>query len=190
MNVNEIKLKDYPELKAAHKFVSEINRAVIAGGVARDILLKGKLSEGSDIDIFIGQYGERSQLLLDIFNVCKDLKIKPSIVESYSQLSGERIRAGNLDIILVGYMEDGVAGILSRFDMVSSQAWLVPIIGGFEVCATDLFFELKKRKVLGYYPELCLMPSGHVDHIVEQFPDYMKLALAAPRIVNDDEIPF
>lgn len=53
-----IKLEDYPRLKLAYGFVSEIDRAVIAGGVARDILLNGKVSDGSDIDIFIGQSDE------------------------------------------------------------------------------------------------------------------------------------
>jgi len=81
MTTKQIKLKDYPELKLAHNFISKIPRSVIAGGVARDILLNGKLSEESDIDIFIGDtVFDMPTRLLDIFNVCNDLKIKPKIV--------------------------------------------------------------------------------------------------------------
>ena len=39
MTTKQIDLKDYPELKIAHKFVGKIPRAVIVGGVARDIFL-------------------------------------------------------------------------------------------------------------------------------------------------------
>jgi len=195
MTTKQIKLKDYPELNLAHNFVSKIHHAVIAGGVARDILLNSKLSDESDIDIFIGESKDSMpERLLDIFNVCNNLKIEPRIVESYSVLSGVRIKAGDLDITLLEHVYD-VAGIVSMFDMVSSQAWLVPTNGGFEVCATDLFHELSQRKVLGYYPGLCKSPSNHISHIAEQFPDHMLLALSDPSrgdVDNDfdDDIPF
>ena len=187
-------------MKIAHKFVDKIPRAVIAGGVARDILINGELSGESDIDIFIGEEESKSNMprrLLDIFNVCNDLKIKPEIVDSYSELCGVRMKAGVLDISLVGYMANGIDDIISKFDMVSSQAWLVPIPEGFEVCCTDLFTQLNKRKVLGYFPTLLMQPSIHIDRIADRFPKHILLALSVPSrddMYEDDfvadDIPF
>jgi len=181
MITKQIELKDYPELKIAHDFVNKVPNAVIAGGVARDILLNGQLSDDSDIDIFIGKTNQcEPSLLLDVFNICTNLKKKPRIVESYSGSNEVRINADNLDIILLEYISDGATELVSRFDMVFSQAWLAPICGGFEVYATNLFHELNQRKILGYYPELCRSPSKHVSHIAERFPNYMLLALSVP----------
>jgi hypothetical protein len=190
MTTKLIDLKDHPELKIAHDFVSKIPRAVIAGGVARDILLNGALSDESDIDIFIGCPEDKismATLLLEIFNFCNDLNIKPRIVDYYSELCGVRIKAGKLDISMVGHMPNGIEDIISKFDMVSSQAWLVPIPDGFQVCCSDLFQQLHDRSVLGYYPELCMQPSKHVDHIAQRFPGHILLALRVP---PDPDLPF
>jgi len=74
--------------------------------------------------------------------------------------------------------------------MVSSQAWLEPVKDGFEVKATDLFYELNGKKVLGLY-ESVTGSAGHIGRIKEKYPDYLPLSLVQP--IPDDgfaEIPF
>ena len=99
-----IELNDYPQLKLAHHFATKIPDAIIAGGVARDILMGEKISDKTDIDIFIA--GENSELamarqLIEITSFCSSLKITPHLLNIDSNMPGLRLKADNLDLFLL-----------------------------------------------------------------------------------------
>jgi hypothetical protein len=77
------------------------------------------------------------------------------------------------------------------FDLVSSQAWLEPVKGGFEIQATKLFYELNDRKVLGIYENIS-GNDGHIGRIIEKYPEYLPLNLVQPNALDDEfaDIPF
>jgi len=76
------------------------------------------------------------------------------------------------------------------FDMVSSQAWLEPVKDGFEVKATDLFYQLNDKKVLGFYENVA--GSGdHISRVIEKYSDYLAVSLVQPATGDGfDDIPF
>ena len=108
-----------------------------------------------------------------------------------------RIGIANLDICIL-HENFTAESLVSTFDMVSSQAWLEPVKDGFEVKATDLFYQLNDKKVLGLY-ENVTGSAGHIERIKEKFPGWLSLSLVQPAFpvpfdppVNDEfsEIPF
>ncbi len=101
-----------------------------------------------------------------------------------------RIGIANLDICIL-HEDFNAKSLVSTFDMVSSQAWLEPVKDGFEVKATDLFYELGKKKVLGFFENIS-RGSDHIARIAEKYPEWLPLNLAHPPPVNDgfDSVPF
>ena len=188
----KITLKQHPELKLASKLLETIPRAIIAGGVARD-LINGK--EFKDVDVFIPAPSavEVSKISIEIGSLAAELKETPIIDGNY-HLAKSLVRIGlsNLDICILNGNFGEVANLVSSFDMVSSQAWLEPVKDGFEVKATELFYELNDKKVLGFYEEVT--GSGvHVERVKEKYPDYLPLSLAQRQPSIDDgfdDIPF
>jgi hypothetical protein len=155
-----LKLKDHPKLKEAHEFVTNFPDAIIAGGVARDILLD---KEYDDIDIFVPDplvTKAAYRLYGATFNISKD-------------------KASALDIKILPRSEMlSVEGLIEQFDLVMNQAWLEPCWGGFEVYSTDLFDSLYEAGLFGYYPNRVTLSSEHVKSVYNSFKDeYELLAL-------------
>ena len=177
-----IEVNNHPQLKLALHFVTKIPNAIIAGGAARDILMCEKLSDGTDIDIFIGGENSESGMarqLIEIISFCRSLNITPNLVNIESNMPGLRLKAGNLDLFLLGYMPDSVFDVVARFDMVSSQAWLVPWPpNSFKVHCTELSRQLRERNVMGYYPGFMMDSSNHIVRVSERFPDHVLLQLS------------
>ena len=177
----DIKVNNHPQLKLALHFVTKIPNAIIAGGAARDILMCDKLSDETDIDIFIGSENSESGMakqLIEITSFCRSLNITPHLVNVESNMPGLRLKADNLDLFLLGYMPDRVFDVVARFDMVSSQAWLVPVLDGFLIYCTELFRQLRERNVMGYYPGFMMDSSNHIVRVSERFPDHVLLQLS------------
>ena len=193
----KIILKKHPELKLANELLKIFPGAIIAGGVARD-LINGK--EFKDVDIFIPAVApvELTRISFDIGCFAAELKEKPTFDENYYMAnSWVRIGIANLDICIL-HEDFNAKSLVSTFDMVSSQAWLEPVKDGFEVKATDLFYALSKKKVLGFYENIS-RGSDHIARIIEKYPEWLPLSLVQPAIpvpfdppVNDGfaEIPF
>jgi hypothetical protein len=176
----KITLNEYPELKAANELLKAIPSAVIAGGVARD-LINGK--EFEDVDIFIPALTEveLSEISIEIGCFATELKEKPRMEDVYvMSKSIYRVRLSNLDICILYKSVSSTESLISSFDMVSSQAWLEPIEDGFEVKATDLFYELNNKKVLGFYEEVA-GDKRHIERIKGKYPDYLPLSLKQPK---------
>lgn len=183
----KIKLEDHPKLKMAHTLVTKYPDAIIAGGVARDILLG---VEYNDIDIFIPSpltYSASESLHGDIRAMAGCIVHK----DTYTG-QGVRYIVGDLDIcILPRAKMTSIEGLVESFDMVMSQAWLAPIKDGFHVHCTDLFTEMQHRKVIGYYPDLVLDSSAHVVRIVERFgDDHLVIAFSNPNKGGANLFPF
>jgi len=192
----KIKVKDHPRLAAAHTLVTNHPEMIIAGGVARDILLG---VEYNDVDIFAvtdDNARDIAKQTLVIKQACDDLELDLTLVPTNSY-EGIRFNAGNLDICL----PPPVGGVLTTemlvgsFDMVMSQAWLEPTKYGFKVKATDLFHQLNNHKILGYYSDSIHMRSKHVLRIQDKYPDYLLLELAQERPKStimkiDNGLPF
>ena len=190
-----IEVNNHPQLKLALHFVTKIPNAIIAGGAARDILMNKKLSDKTDIDIFIGGENSESGMarqLIEITSFCRSLNITPHLVNDESNMPGLRLKAGNLDLFLLGYMPDSIFDLVTRFDMVSSQAWLVPWLNGFNVHCTELSRQLRERNVMGYYPGYRMDSSNHIFRVSERFPEHVLLQLSY-RATDDnynDPLPF
>ena len=75
-------------------------------------------------------------------------------------------------------MPKSIRDVVTRFDMVSSQAWLFPMFEGFRVHCTELFRQLCERNVMGYYPGFMMDSSNHIVRISERFPDHVLLQLS------------
>jgi len=182
----KIKLEGHPKLKAAHKLVTKYPDAIIAGGVARDILLG---VEYNDIDIFIPFPLTPSA----IASLCDELLVMDgcAVHEDTYTGCGRRYIAGDLDIcILPRAKMTSIEGLVEGFDMVMSQAWLEPTKDGFSVHCTDLFSEMQDRKVIGYYPDLVLEQSNHVVRIAERFgEDHLVVAFLNPNQEGADLLP-
>ncbi len=186
----KITLKKHPELKLAKELLKIFPGAIIAGGVARD-LINGK--EFKDVDIFIPAPTafDIAKISISIGRFAAELKKEEILLEdTYDIATGGPIRINieNLDIcILNEYFT--VKSLVLTFDMVSSQAWLEPVKGGFEVKATDLFYELNEKKVLGFY-ENVTGSAGHIERIKEKYPNWLPLSLVQPVCDGFDEFPF
>lgn len=172
--MNTIYLKGHPKLKVAHEFVTKYPDAIIAGGVARDILL-GR--EYNDIDIFVPELltASASENLHGDIRSMEDCIVHNDTYTGY----GARYIVGDLDICILP-REDmtSIKRLVEQFDMVPSQAWLEPTHDGFNVKATELFHQMNARKVLGYYPGLVKQPSDHLSRIMRTFSsDYLLVAL-------------
>ncbi len=193
----KITLKKHPELKLANELIKKFPKAIIAGGVARDII-NGK--EFKDVDIFIPAptAAKLTKISFDLGYFATELNEEPSIDESYYMAnSWVRIGIANLDICILN-KNFTAESLVSTFDMVSSQAWLEPVIDGFEVKATGLFYQLNDKKVLGLY-ENVTGSAGHIERIKEKYSGWLPLSLVQPAYpvpfdppVDDgfDDIPF
>ena len=195
----KITLKKHPELKLADELLKIFPKAIIAGGVARD-LINGK--EFKDVDIFIPAptATDLSRISMDIGFFATELQDKPKFLVNYFYTTKTLVRIGisNLDICILNDISSDPEKLVSTFDMVSSQAWLEPVKDGFEVKATDLFYELNDKKVLGFYEEVS-GGKGHIERVKEKYPDYLPLSLKylplcrevqAPVDDGFDDIPF
>ena len=176
----KITLKKHPELKLAHKLLQVFPDAIIAGGAARD-LINGKSFK--DVDFFIPAPSpfDLARISISIGRFAADLKKKETLLEdSYDIATGGPIRISieNLDICIL-HESFTAEKLVSTFDMVSSQAWLEPLKDGFEAAATELFYELNKKKVLGLYEDLS-GSAGHIERVKEKYPDYLPLSLKQP----------
>ena len=182
----KITLKKHPELKLANELLKLFPKAIIAGGVARDLINGYKFK---DVDLFIPAPTafEVAKIAIRIGRFAAELKKEDLVLDDTYYMAGRPIRINieNLDICILS--EDFTANsLVSTFDMVSSQAWLEPVKGGFEVKATDLFHELNEKKVLGFY-ENVTGSAGHIGRIKEKYPNYLPLSLVQPVL---DDIPF
>jgi hypothetical protein len=174
----QIKLKDHPKLKAAHEFVTNYPDAIIAGGVARDLLLD---REYSDIDIFVPDPLEKTtayKLYGAISRISEDQKRRANL-----SAIGEVV----LDIKIMDRDQMiSIEGLLEEFEIALNQAWLERTDDGFEVHSTPLFDSLAKHKIFGYYPDLVNQTSDHLQRIYDSFnSEYELLALAYPPLIDD-----
>ena len=189
-NKMKIKLKAHPKLKVAHEFVTNHPEVVIAGGVARDILL-GK--EYDDVDMFAGLGSNMKDIakqILALKKACNDLDLELHLAPAAYDFNA-RFNAGNLNIcLLTQEIMSTTEKMVTSFDMVMSQAWLVPTKSGFEVKATDLFHQLNDHKILGYYPDIVHRESEHVARIADKYPEHLLLELTRQQLTLDDSIPF
>jgi len=187
-----MKISESPALTQACEFVKHFPTALVAGGVARDIILG---QEFNDVDIFIQggrDASEAAKLILDIQRQCQTMSLNLKVQETYYPRSEVRLTAGFLDICIITHQET-TPELVETFDMVASQAWL-----GFKgdvvvVHSTKLFREFNEHKVLGYYPSQVKYPSDHVDRIFARYPDYLKIALMQPSGNDtdfDNDLPF
>ena len=188
----KITLKKYPELKWAYKLLKVFSKAIIAGGVPRD-LINGRDYE--DVDIFIPAptFMEQSKISMAIGYLAKELKVEPCFNDYYQMPNSIIcIEIGNLDICILSQHFSDEGSLVATFDMVSSQAWLEPVKGGFDVKASDLFHELNDKKVLGFYTR-APDDGSHVERIKKKYPDYLPLSLTQPQSARDngfDDCPF
>jgi len=186
----KITLKKHPELKLANELLQVFPGAIIAGGVARD-LINGK--EFKDVDIFVPSPTaiELARISIRIGRFAVEYKKEDLVLDDAYYMAGRpiRVKIENLDIcILNEYFT--AESLVSTFDMVSSQAWLEPVKDGFEVKATDLFYQLNDKKVLGLYANVS-SGSDHISRIREKYPDYLPLSLVQPATGDGfDDIPF
>lgn len=192
--MKSIKLCDHPKLELAHKVLQEIPNAIIAGDTARDILLG---NDYGNITIYVpitneieaSAHGILLGRLLQYHGI--DWLVCPYEYKSDFIVAGYEVE--NLNILFV--FEGGVAEeIIRQFNIVMSEAWMTEIDDGFELHATDLFYELNERKILGYYHKIPLYEENELEQLVENFPGYMKLELFKPSLHREmrelDEIPF
>ena len=186
----KITLKKHPELKLAHKLLQLFPDAIIAGGVARD-LINGKSFK--DVDFFIPAPSsfDLARISISIGRFADELKKEETLLkDSYgiATCGPVRISIENLDICILHENFTTAESLVSTFDMVSSQAWLEPVKDGFEAAATELFYELNKKKVLGLYEDVS-GSAGHIERIKEKYPDYLPLSLKQPE-PDFCDIPF
>ena len=187
----KITLKKHPELKLANKLIKKFPGAIIAGGVARD-LINGK--EFKQVDIFIpaSTVAKLTKISFDLGCFATELNEESSIHDiNFMANSQACFGIANLDICIAHKHFDNAESLVSTFNMVSSQAWLEPTKDGFEVKATDFFHELNNKKILGFYEGVSL-GSDHIVRIIEKYPDYLKLSLVQPASSDDgfSDIPF
>jgi len=191
---NTMKISESPALIQACEFVKHFPTALVAGGVARDIIL-GR--EFNDVDIFMESGScpsERAKQILDIQHKCQALGLEIEVQDSYYPYSEVGLTAGFLDICIIHNDTTVPEKLVETFDMVASQAWLE--FKGYVAVAhsTKLFKEFNEHKVLGYYPSLAKHPFDHIDRISVRYPDYLPLALEKRVRMDksdfDDDIPF
>jgi len=189
---NTMKISESPALIQACEFVKHFPAALVAGGVARDIILG---QEFNDVDIFIRSgrdASENAKLILDIQRQCQAMRLDLKVQETYYPRSEVRLTAGFLDICIITHWGT-TPELVESFDMVASQAWLEFKDDVVVVKSTKLFREFNEHKVLGYYPSQVKYPSDHVDRIFARYPDYLKVALTQPSSNDtdfDEEILF
>jgi len=198
-----ITLKEYPQFATAHQLVKELDGAVIAGGLPRD-LLNGK--PYSDIDIFCPVHSEQQHLVEMTLKAAKfayDRNLSVDL-KTYYFLGNAiiiRLRIGeNIDVCFVpGHASEWgdkkpPTELFDEFDFVCCQAWLERTEEGFIARSTELFNSLNERKILGFYPDRGSLNSDHAERILAKYPDYMVLELANPKqkmsAKYDDDIPF
>jgi len=193
-DTNTMKISTSPALIQACEFVKHFPTALVAGGVARDIILG---QEFNDVDIFIrgGRDDiENAKLILDIQRQCQAMSLDLKVQDACYPRSEVRLTAGFLDICIIHNDTTVPEKLVETFDMVASQAWL-EFKGEVAVThSTKLFKEFNEHKVLGYYPSQVKHPSDHVDRIFARYPDYLPLALEKRVRMDksdfDDDIPF
>ncbi len=194
----KITLKKHPELKLANELLQVFPGAIIAGGVSRD-LINGK--EFKDVDIFVPSPTaiELARISIRIGRFAVEHKKEDLVLDNTYYMAGRpiRVKIENLDICILNE-KFTAESLVSTFDMVSSQAWLEPVKDGFEVKATDLFYQLNDKKVLGFY-ENVTGSAGHIERIKEKYSGWLPLSLVQPAYtvpfdppVDDgfDDIPF
>ena len=174
-----IKLKDYPQLKIAHKFVTELQKCTktyIVDRAPRDILT-GK--EIKVVDIFIHYLFVKNlgAILIKIIRLCDQLDLELEVNESVFNLDVVQLKAGNLNICIKNGF-DSPERIYENSGLVSSQAWMLPVKKGFTVHASNLFHQLDEKKILGWYPEILRNDTEYIDRVQEKYPDHFPLALA------------
>ena len=191
-DTNTMKISESPALIQACEFVKHFPTALVAGGVARDIILG---QEFNDVDIFIQggrDASENAKLILDIQRQCQAMSLDLKVQDACYPRSEVRLTAGFLDICIITHRET-TPELVETFDMVASQAWL-EFKGEVAVThSTKLFREFNEHKVLGYYPSQVKHPSDHVDRIFARYPDYLRVALMQPSGNDtdfDNDLPF
>lgn len=175
-------------LKLAHEFVSKVKHSVIAGGAARDMLTGRKFK---DIDIFIPACGSSDLVgeVAIVVDFCHKHNLDfESIVGKYgSEVSsmGDNkvlgvIKTKNIDFIFMTSYRS-TQDLIDGFDMVSSQAWLELDGDGFKPQATELFYQLDEKKILGIYPDKANDRYEHIKRICDKYSDYLPLNLNEAR---------
>ena len=193
-DTNTMKISESPALIQACEFVKHFPTALVAGGVARDIILG---QEFNDVDIFLRNgrdASEAAKLILDIQRQCQTMNLDLRVQDTYCPRSEIRLTAGFLDICIISLTHREITPeLVESFDMVASQAWL-EFKGDVVVAhSTKLFKEFNEHKVLGYYPSLVKPSSDHAARIFARYPDYLKVALTQPSVNNtdfDEDLPF
>jgi len=82
-DTNTMKISESPALIQACEFVKHFPNALVAGGVARDIILG---QEFNDVDIFIQggrDASEAAKLILDIQRQCQTMSLNLKVQETY-----------------------------------------------------------------------------------------------------------
>lgn len=188
----EITLEQYPSLKAAHKLLKAFPKAIIAGGAPRDIF-NGR--DFNDVDIFIpiSQNWELAECAMKLGQWAAEANKDPVMDPVYRDVGG-RVRIGidNMDICLINLPFENGDVLVQQFDMLASQAWLEPIDTGFEVKATDLFYELNDKKILGIYAKKVSSRDDLIESVNEIFGGSLQLSPEdfSAEIDFDPENPF
>jgi len=193
-DTNTMKISESPALIQACEFVKHFPTALVAGGVARDIILG---QEFNDVDIFIRggrDDSENAKLILDIQRQCQAMSLDLKVQDACYPRSEVRLTAGFLDICIIRFRQGKTTPkLVETFDMVASQAWL-EFKGDVAVAhSTKLFKEFNEHKILGYYPPQMGPSFDHVDRIFARYPDYLKVALMQSSGNDtdfDNDIPF
>ena len=145
IKMKRIKLENHPKLKEAHRFVTKYSDAIIAGGVARNIIL-GR--EYNKIDIFVPEPLSEStcyQLYGETFRINKE---KEHRSDSHRLFNNNEV---DLSIKIMPRSETVCfEELVEQSSIVMDQAWLEPVEGGFKVYSSDLFEQLNKHKIIGY----------------------------------------
>jgi len=185
-NTNTMKISESPSLAQACEFLKNFPTALVAGGVARDIILG---QDFNDVDIYMESGScpsERAKQILNIQRECQALGLEIEVKDSYYPYSEVGLTAGFLDICIIHNDTTVPEKLVETFDMVASQAWL-EFKGDVAVAhSTKLFKEFNEHKVLGYYPSLVNPASNHTDRIFARYPDYLRVALIQHSSDADD----
>ena len=176
----------HPALKLAHTFTTGFSGAIIAGGVARDLFNDRSFSV---IDIFIqhGNKVEEYEQIMAVTKFCCENKLCFEYCSDYNELNNcFSIKASDLNNVDVklefSFMYKSLLKLpaekfVKTFDMVSSEAWLEPMEGGFNIGTTERFEELNERKILGIYYSKIEGYYSHINTVAKKYPDYITLGL-------------
>ncbi|MCU7833699.1 MAG: hypothetical protein KZQ83_00490 [gamma proteobacterium symbiont of Taylorina sp.] len=186
----KITLEQHPELKLAHEFIKKFPDAVIAGGVARDLLCN---RESNDIDIFMSVSSDIEKINYGIHmgRFFSEKGFDGYETRDHYGFDGHlmQINVGNLDICLMT-KDFSKTELIDSFDMVSSHAWMEPTDDGFEVKATDLFQKLNDKRILGIYRKKADFREDHIQRICDKYSDYLPLELDKPKKIENFGVEF